>query len=255
MRLLRGCGTLFWLTFDRLLWSSATLAVLFPLAICVVVLGRWRFDGGDSDAFDRFSGEFVFTLFAGFVVPICALAYATTSIGSEREDGTLLFLLLRPIPRALALLVKFAATLPLVVGGIVIGYWLACRQVGPVGGLAFRLYLAPLVGMSLAYAGLFHLFAVCLRHATIMAVVYALFVEFVLGNTPGIVKRVAVSFYGRSIMAAVGADHGATPPPERWFVPVSAETGAWALAAIALGCLTAAACVFQWREYREAADR
>jgi ABC-type transport system involved in multi-copper enzyme maturation permease subunit len=254
VRLLRGCGTLFWLTFDRLLWSSATLAVLFPLLVCVLVLRRWRFDG-PGDAFDRFSGEFVFTLFAGFIVPICTLAYATTSIGGEREDGTLVFLLLRPLPRPLLVCVKFLATLPLIVGAIVIGYWLACWQAGAVGTLAFRLYLAPLVGMSLAYAGLFHLFAVCFRHATILAVVYALFVEFVLGNMPGIVKRVAVNFYGRSIMAAIGVEHGVNPPPERWFVPVSAEDGAWMLAAIAIGGLALAAIVFQRREYREAGER
>jgi len=254
VRLLRGCGTLFWLTFDRLLWSSASLAMLFPMLVCVLVLRRWKFDGG-GDPFDRFSGEFVFTLFAGFIVPICTLAYATTSIGGEREDGTLVFLLLRPIPRPLLILVKFLATLPLIVGSIVVGYWLACWMAGSIGTLAFRLYLAPLVGMAVAYAGLFHLFAVCFRHSTILAVVYALFVEFVLGNMPGIVKRVAVNFYGRSIMAEIGADHGVTPAPERWFVPVSAADGAWMLGAIALGSLLAAAIVFQWREYRESGER
>ena len=141
MRLLRGCGTLFWLTFDRLLWSSATLAVLFPLLVCVLVLRRWRFDG-PGDAFDRFSGEFVFTLFAGFIVPICTLAYATTSIGGDREDRTLLFLLVRPLPRPCILICKVLATLPLVLGLIVAAFYVDCQLAGAAGRAAFDAYVA-----------------------------------------------------------------------------------------------------------------
>ena len=45
--------------------------------------------------------------------------------------------------------------------------------------------------MTLAYVCLFHLFAVAFRHSTIIALVYAVFMEMLLGNMPGIVKRVA----------------------------------------------------------------
>ena len=69
--------------------------------------------------------------------------------------------------------------------------------------------------MTLAYVCLFHLFAVAFRHSTIIALVYALFMELLLGNLPGIVKRVAVNYYGRSIMYDAGGQRrlAARPTP------------------------------------------
>jgi hypothetical protein len=64
---------------------------------------------------------------------------------------------------------------------------------------------------------------------------------------PGIVKQVAVNYYGRSMMIELGG----LKPPATWFVPVSADAGVWALAGIAAGSLLAGVLLFQWREYRD----
>src|SRR5690606_13486164 len=172
-------------------------------------------------------------------------------IGGDREDRTLLFLLIRPVPRGLVLLAKVLATLPLVVGLVVGSFYVYCQLAGEVGELAFDRYLAPVFYMSVAYVCLFHLFAVAFRHSTIIALVYALFMELFLGNMPGIVKRVAVNFYGRSMMYQLGAADGLEAPPSDWFEPISAQAGALALVAIAAGGLIAALLVFQQREYRD----
>jgi ABC-type transport system involved in multi-copper enzyme maturation permease subunit len=231
--------------------------VMFPLAGCGLFLLRRRdrlIQSAQTDfgeTFDLFSQRFVILLFASFIVPVCSLAYATTSIGGDREDRTLVFLLIRPIPRALILLAKVCGTLPMVVGLVLASFYLYCRLVGPVGQLAYQLYLPAVLYMTLAYVGLFHLFAVAFRHSTIMALIYALFMEFFLGNMPGIIKRVAVNFYGRSMMYDLGADGGLTMPDPQWFVPVSARTGALVLLGIALGSLLLALVLFQRREYRD----
>ena len=164
-------------------------------------------------------------VFASFVVPICALAFGTASIGGDREDRTLVFLLVRPIPRALILLAKFTATLPLVLGLVVGSFWLVlpAGRRGRPGGVP--LYLPAMVYMTLAYVCLFHLFAVAFRHSTIIALIYALFMELMLGNMPGIVKRVAVNYYGRSMMYAAGAAEGLEAPDPQWFEPLSVEDG------------------------------
>jgi hypothetical protein len=95
------------------------------------------------------------------------------------------------------------------------------------------------------------LFAVAFRHATIIALIYALFIETILGNLPGIVKRVAVNYYGRSIMYALGEPEGLKPPPADWFEPLAVATASWALAGIAVGALLLAALIFSRREYRD----
>jgi hypothetical protein len=105
--------------------------------------------------------------------------------------------------------------------------------------------------MTLAYVCLFHLFAVWFRHSTILALVYALFMEVLLGSLPGIVKRVAVNYYGRSIMYSAGESEGLPPPDPRWFEPLSVATASWALAGIAAGGLLLALVVFSQREYRD----
>jgi ABC-2 type transport system permease protein len=252
MNLLRAWGTLTSLSFQRLLWSASTMMVLLPLAGCLLfVLRRYHTDGPfNAREFREFS-EFMILIFASFVVPICALAFGTAGIGGDREDRTLVFLLVRPIPRTLILLAKFTATLPLVLGLVLGSYWLYCSLAGAVGAVAFSLYLPAMFYMTLAYVCLFHLFAVAFRHATIIALVYALFMEVLLGNLPGIVKRVAVNYYGRSIMYAAGEPEGLKPPPADWFEPLSVSVATWTLAGIAIGGLALAAIIFSRREYRD----
>ncbi|REK11440.1 MAG: hypothetical protein DWQ37_14245 [Planctomycetota bacterium] len=252
MRLLRAWGTLTSLSFGRLLWSSSTLMVLLPLAGCLLFVLRRHYDRPDwsTREFREFS-EFMILVFASFVIPICALAFGTASIGGDREDRTLVFLLVRPIPRAMVLLAKFTATLPLVMGLVLGSFWLYCRLAGAAGQVAFPLYLPAVTYMTLAYVGLFHLFAVSFRHATIIALIYALFMEVILGNLPGIVKRVAVNYYGRSIMYAAGEPEGLKPPPADWFEPLSVVTATWTLGGIAVGGILLAAAIFARREYRD----
>jgi ABC-2 type transport system permease protein len=251
MNLVRAYATLTSLTFRRLLWSASMLMVLLPLAGCLLFVLRRHLGHDYSVREFRHFSEFMILVFASFVVPICALAFGTASLGGDREDRTLVFLLVRPIPRALILLAKFTATLPLVLGLVVGSYWLYCYLAGEVGRTAFPLYLPALVYMTLAYVCLFHLFAVWFRHSTILALVYALFIEVLLGNIPGIVKRVAINYYGRSIMYAAGEPEGLPPPDPRWFEPLGVGTASWALLTIAVGGLLVALVVFSRREYRD----
>jgi ABC-type transport system involved in multi-copper enzyme maturation permease subunit len=225
--------------------------VLLPLSACLLFI-MWRHgrELRPERDFHDFS-EFVILVFASFVVPLCALAFGTASVGGDREDRTLVFLLVRPIPRALILLAKFTATLPLVLGLVVGSYWLYCTAAGEVGERAFDLYLPALVAMTMAYVCLFHLFAVSFRHSTIVALVYALFMELLLGNMPGIVKRVAVNYYGRSLMYVAGADEGLPAPDSKWFEPLTTAAAGWGLFWISAAGLLLAMVVFSRREYRD----
>ncbi|HWB12408.1 MAG TPA: ABC transporter permease subunit [Pirellulales bacterium] len=250
MMLLRAWITLFWLSFRRLFWSTSTLMVLVPMGGGLLFLARRRYDriGSLDESFQAFS-NYLIMVFVAFMVPVCALAYGTSSVGADREDRTLLFLLIRPIPRWLILSAKFAAALPLSIGLVALSFNLYCRFAGPAGELAYQLFLPAILYSTLAYLGLFHMFAVLLRHSTIAALVYALFMEMLLGNMPGIVKRLAVNYYGRSLMYAAGATDGVQRPG--WFEPISGGAAGWTLAGIAAGSLLLAIIIFQVREYRD----
>jgi ABC-type transport system involved in multi-copper enzyme maturation permease subunit len=252
MNLLRAWTTLLWLSFRRLLWSGSTLMVLLPLSACTLFLLRRRFwlQPMSLESFDDFSA-FLMHAFASFVVPICAVAYGTASIGGDREDRTLLFLLVRPVPRPLIFLAKFIATLPLAIGLVMGAFYVYCQLGGEAGRRAYELYLPAIFYMTIAYMSLFHFFAASFRHSTIIALIYALFMELLLGNMPGIVKRVAINYYGRSLMYAAGVPEGLEPLDPQWFEPISAATSASALVGIAVGGLLAALVVFERREYTD----
>ena len=252
MSLFRAWTTLLWLSFRRLLWSGSTLMVLLPFSACALFLLRRRFwqQSISFESFNEFS-EFLMFAFASFVVPICAVAYATASIGGDREDRTLLFLLVRPVPRPLIFFAKLIATLPLVLGLVMGAFFLYCRLGGEIGSQAYSLYLPAIFYMTIAYVSLFHFFAVTFRHSTIIALIYSLFMELLLGNMPGIVKRVAINYYGRSMMYAAGVPEGLERPDPQWFEPISAATSAGALAGITLVALFVALVVFQRREYTD----
>lgn len=263
MSLLRACTALSWVSFRRLLWSAGSLMILLPIGLTIAelwILGnRYSDDANFGRAFERFSQEFVILQFLLLVVPLCALTYATTSIGGDREDRTLLFLLVRPVPRPCILAAKVLATLPLVMGLIVAAFYVCCRLAGEVGQAAFEAYLPAVLLMSVSYVGAFHLFAVWFRHSTVLALIYSIFMEFFLSNIPGMVQRFAVNFYGRSmvyeygtaLLQARGDSHVVEPLDPRIFNPVSAETAVWSLTAIGIGSLLVAAGVFQRREYRD----
>jgi len=254
MRELRAWTALAFSAFRRLLWSSATLMLLFPLAACLVFLLRQRFDRIEDPvrAFQLFS-NFLLDVFTPVVVPLCALAFGTAGLAGDREDRTLLFLLIRPLGRGLILSAKFAATLPLVLGFACGGLWIFCRLAGPVGANAFDAYLPAVIAMSLAYTALFHLFAVYFKHATIAALVYAVFMEALLGNMPGIIRRTAINFYGRSLMYDAGVDYGLSAPDPALFDPIGGQFGLIVLGGITVGSLLLAWLVFVAFDYEEGA--
>ena len=256
MSFLRAWTTLIWLTVRRLIWSANTLMVALPLAACGAFLFFWTQEMQPDDyadhakIFAQFSNVFVITIFSLFIIPVCALAYATTSIGGDREEQTLLFLLIRPVPRSMVLAAKYVGTLPIVVAVVAGSFYVFCRIMpAPVADEALRLYLPSIVLMSVAYVSLFHLFAVLFRHSTIVALIYSLFMETILGAMPGIIKRVAVNFYGRSMMYELAGDFGVQEP--LFFQAVEQSTAQTMLLIFAFGGIILAALIFSRKEYRD----
>jgi hypothetical protein len=105
---------------------------------------------------------------------------------------------------------------------------------------------------TLAYVGLFSLFGVVFRRATIVAAGYAFFLEVFLGNMPGIIKRVAITFYAQCLMFDAAAPLGVAasgPHNAALFQPLSAPLAAAVLATAAALLPLAAAWLFSRWEY------
>ncbi len=244
---------LVWVTLGRLWWSVHTLLLLFPTAALMLFVLRYRERFAQAqpeqviEAFAQFTQTVVVMLVVSFLLPVVALGFGTTGLGGDREEGTLVFLLTRPLPRWSIALGKWAATVPLVVLFTWGAFAGVCWLMGPAGRMAWRGYALPLFWGAMAYGSFFHLLATWVRYPTVVGVVYALFVEALLGNMPGVIKRFSIGYYVRSWIYELGAPWGVSPP--EMFVPLEATSCAWTLIAITLGSLALSAWVLQTKEY------
>jgi ABC-type Na+ efflux pump permease subunit len=205
----------------------------------------------DRSGFLVFSSWIVFSVFMSFLLPIWSLSFATDALGGEREDRTLIWLLTLPQPRPLVYLAKFVALLPYTLGLNLGGFGLLCLAAGRPGMLAFQLYWPGVLCASLAFCALFHLLSACFRRATVVALVYAFFLETLLGNMPGYMKRVSISFYARCMMFERAQDYGVQPEKPSIYLPVDGPTAMSVLLGATIVLLFAGMVVFSRSEYQD----
>jgi ABC-type transport system involved in multi-copper enzyme maturation permease subunit len=201
--------------------------------------------------FYLFSRWVVFSWFVSFLLPIWSLSFATDALGSEREGRSLIWLLTRPLPRASIYLAKFVALLPLGLALNFGGFGLLCALGGPSGHQAFRLYWPAVLGSTLAFCSLFHLLGAIFRRAAVVALVYSFFLETLLGNMPGYMKRISIGFYTRCLMFDAAQEYGIQVEKPSIYVPVSG-TVAWAvLLAVTVVLLLVGMAAFARTEYQD----
>ena len=120
------------------------------------------------------------------LVPLLGLIAGTGAIGPEIDDGSIVYLLAKPLNRhsivttkaavAAAVVTVFGA-IPVFLAGLILS--------GTSDGLAFGYALGALVA-GLGYSTLFLLLAVVTRHAVVVGLLYALVWESLVGNfVPG----------------------------------------------------------------------
>ena len=204
-----------------------------------------------GSGFFVFSNFVVFQLFSTVLLPLWSTAFATEGLGREREANNLLWVLTRPIPRWAIFLAKYVALLPWCLLMNLGGFALICLFGGPSGRLAFEVYWPAVFWLTLAFSALFHLFGACMRRASVAALLYAFFIETIMGNMPGHFKRFSISYFGRCLMFDRAHDYGIHPDRPQIYIPVSGTTAWLVLAGVTVACLVIGAIVFARSEYLE----
>jgi ABC-2 type transport system permease protein len=203
----------------------------------------------EGSGFLVFSDLIVFSLFTTFLLPLWSVSFASEGLGREREAQNLLWVLTRPIPRPAIFLAKYVALLPWCLLLNFGGFALICLAGGDHGRRALQVYWPAVLWGTLAFSALFHLLGACLRRAAVVALLYAFFLETVMGNMPGHFKRLSISFYTRCLMFDRAHEIGVHPERPLWYMPVSGTTAWLVLAGITVLCLIIGAFVFTWNEY------
>jgi hypothetical protein len=219
-------------------------------AVADALLGTWV-ALLDRSGFFVFTNWIVFSIFLSFLLPVWSLSFATDAIGGDREAGTLGWLLLGPLPRPAVYLAKFLGMLPYSLGLNLGGFALLCVAAGKAGEPAFGLFWPAVVCGTLAFCSLFHFMGACFRRPAVLAIVYSFFLEMILGNMPGYMKRVSIGFYTRCMMFEKAERFGIQPQKPSIYLPVDGQTAAWVLVGITVVFLVAGMVVFSRSEYRD----
>jgi hypothetical protein len=235
--------------FDQTYWSllaSAPLGSDGSGLAAGVVRSAWA--ALQHSDFLNFSGA-IFLIFVSFLLPLWSLSFGTEALGGDREAHNLLWLLTRPLPRPAIYLAKFVALLPWALALNLGGFALICVAAGRPGLQALSLFWPAVLCATLAFAALFHLIGAYFRRPAIIALVYAFFLETILGNMPGYLKRVSVSFYTRCMMYDAAGGYGVQPESPLVFLPVSGPAAMAMLLGATVGLLLLGMYLFSRTEY------
>ena len=203
-------------------------------------------------------GRWIIALpFCRFFLPIITLTLGTAIIGDDREDKTLVYLSIRPISRSSMYLAKLLGSLPLALGislGAVFGLCAVASFFGgpplPLSELAW-MFLPTIACGTLAYLAFFGWLGAVFRHATLIGIAHVFLVEFFMGQVPGVLKRISISFYVRCMLYDAGGEHGIGPRNQAIFQPVGGDEAAITLISVAVGFLLLGMYWFSRREYRD----
>jgi ABC-2 type transport system permease protein len=162
----------------RRAWLLLALpVVLLGLAVVVRALA-----GQGADVAVGLLGGFALAT----LVPLLGLIAGTGAIGAEIDDGSIVYLLSKPLSRFSIVNTKFAvAAAVTVVFGAVPTFVAGLVLAGTTDGLALAYAVGALVA-GVAYSALFLLLAVLTRQAVVAGLLYALIWESLVGNfVPG----------------------------------------------------------------------
>lgn len=195
------------------------------LGLLAILLG---FAVGVSDAVGPEEGAHLVSVYGlALFVPVTVLLFASAVLGDPNEDGTLVYLWLRPVPRWKVVLAAFAATLTICLPLVVLPMAVAAALAGDgdlVAGAVASCTLA-----TVAYAGVFTWLGLRVKRALVWGLAYILIWEGFVARAGATPSKLSVRAATRSVLGRF-AD-----APEDFL-----EVGAVAAVAIPLAAAVAA---------------
>ena len=134
------------------------------------------------------------------LVAVGVLVFAVAALGDPQEDGTLLYLWLRPVPSWIPVLAAWCATVTVTVPLVGLPVLLSAAVIHTDGGLLLGTSLSVLVSI-IAYAAIFVMAGVRFRRALPWGLAYILIWEGFVASAGAGAARLAVRTYARSILA------------------------------------------------------
>jgi ABC-2 type transport system permease protein len=188
-------------TIARLTWRSllgrrrALLLLILPAMLLILAVMVRIFQGADPEHASLLLGIFA----VPFLIPLLGLIAGTGSIGPEIDDGSIVYVLAKPLSRYTIILTKLVVavvvmiafgSLPILVAGFILANGEANVAIG---------YAVGSVAAGITYVALFLLLGVITRNAVVTGLLYVLVWESAVGSfVPG-AQALSVQQWGMSV--------------------------------------------------------
>ncbi|MFP3989310.1 ABC transporter permease [Streptomyces sp. E11-3] len=167
------------LTYRALLGRRRALILFLLPALLLVIAGAVR---GFSGADDQIAADVLGGFALATMVPLIGVIAGTGAIGPEIDDGSVVYLLAKPIKRPTIILTKLTVAIAVTMAFSAIPTFIAGMILNGNGQQIAVAYTVAALVASIAYAAVFLLLGTVSRHAVVIGLVYALVWETLFGS-------------------------------------------------------------------------
>jgi ABC-2 type transport system permease protein len=185
------------------------LLALLPVAAAILV----RVSGREASVGEEVATAIMDRLLVTTLLPIVGLVFGTAALGAELEDGTAVFLLVKPIDRWRIVVAKLIVAVGLSIALVAPAAFLAGAILGP-GGTGLSGAVGAAVGTAIGatvYATVFFALSLVTGRALAIGLVYVLVWEGVLAGLLEGVAALSIRQYTLAISAAIAQPGVADP--------------------------------------------
>jgi ABC-2 type transport system permease protein len=196
----RAISLTYGLVIKQLVTRGRIVALTLVGAVVVLVailVGRSDVDVDELERGVRLISNLGFTL----VVPVVSLVFASAALGDMREDGTLVYLWLRPMDRWPVVVGSWLAAITLSLPITLVPLVTSAVAVGGGSELTVATLLAGGVGV-VSYSALFVLVGLLLKNPIVWGLGYILIWEGLVAQFFGSAAKLTIREYTRSVMTS-----------------------------------------------------
>jgi ABC-2 type transport system permease protein len=185
----------------------AVVLVLLPLVLVGLASILRALVGVDTDATEGV----VLGLGIGVVLPLVALICATSVLAAEVDDGSIVYLLAKPISRHVIVVSKYVVAVTATTLFTVLPIMLACAILTGELRPTLAYGLGALLG-AVVYCAIFLLLSAATRHAVATGLLYVLVWEGLLGGLLSGVRWLSVGAWAQGLAEAVAGKRAGLAP-------------------------------------------
>ncbi|MEW1719643.1 ABC transporter permease subunit [Streptomyces sp. NPDC093109] len=189
---------------QRALLGRRRAAILFvlPALLIMISVAVRVFNGVDDQVASDVLGGFALAT----MVPLIGVIAGTGAIGPEIDDGSIVYLLSKPVKRSSIIFTKLIVAIAVTMAFSAVPTFIAGWILNGNGQQIAIAYTVAALVASIAYSALFLLLGTVSRHAVVIGLVYALVWETFFGSLVAGARTLSVQQWSLALAKKIGGD-------------------------------------------------